>query len=264
MMRTALAIFSAAYLIPPVAAMVSDVPLRITQRHLLVDQVYVDGAGPFRFVIDTGAQSSSIRADVAARIGLRAAYRVENESVGGFRYLPAAVASRISLGQWPAEHVELVIHDLDAMRLVDPRVQGVLGQNFLSRFNYLLDVRGRRLSFEEEPAGERIPFRRVSDRMVVRSGDMSLVLDSGCGDLILFHEREQLRETGTMMKVAAVTAAPDVRMGLLPKLRVGERVLKNVQTAVLPQTSSSSDGLLPLTLFNSVYVNNDGNYVVVR
>ncbi len=242
----------------------AGIPLTIAQRHILVDQIYIDGAGPFRFALDTGAQSSSLRTDVAARIGLKAEYRVETESVGGVRYLAAGVAKKVTLGNHSAIEVEMVIHDLDAARQIDPGIEGVLGQNFLARFNYLLDMRDRLLSFENSRAGDRIPFSLVSDRMVVRAGEMALVLDSGCGDLVLFHDRKDLKETGSVTEEAAVTNVSNVRVARLPKLRVGERIWTNVQTAVVPGGGSGADGLLPFTLFDSVYVNNAGSYVVVR
>jgi hypothetical protein len=245
------------------------IPLRLAGRHLLVDGVYIDGAGPFRFVLDTGAQSSSLRTDMAVSLGLRASFRVEAESVGGKRWLPGAIAGKVTLGNHSAVRVEMVIHDLDAMRLVDPRVQGVLGQNYLARFNYLLDVRGRSLSFRDSPGdaaadGERMPFRRVSDRMVLHAGSLDLVLDSGSGDLVLFHDSGVKREAGPLMRVAAVSDAGEVRIGRMPTLRVGEIVLRNVPAAVVPQAVTGSDGLLPVTLFESVFVNNVEGYVILR
>jgi len=240
------------------------IPLRLAGRHLLVDGVYIDGAGPFRFVLDTGAQSSSLRTDVAERLGLRASFRVEAESVGGKRWLPGGIAGKVTLGNHSAVQVEMVIHDLDAMRLVDSRVQGVLGQNYLARFNYLLDVRGRSLSFRDDGEGERMPFRRISDRMVLHAGGLDLVLDSGSGDLVLFHDCGAGLKAGPLMRVAAVSDAGEVRMGRVPTLRVGERVLRNVPAAVIPQARAGSDGLLPVTLFESVFVNNVEGYVILR
>jgi predicted aspartyl protease len=239
------------------------VSLKIVERHILVEQVYVDGQGPFRFILDTGAQSSAIRTDVARKIGLNAVYQVETLSVGGRRYLPAAIVNQLRLGNQVGGGVEMVIHDLDAMKTVDPHVEGVLGQNFLAKFNYRLNLRGRQLSFDEAGDGVQIPFTRVADRMVLRSGNMSLVLDSGAGDLVLFHDPAGLKGAAEM-DASAVSPAGKVRVGRLPILQVGERTLRNVRAAVIPGAAGGSDGLLPVTLFDSVYVNNAAGYVVVR
>jgi len=111
---------------------------------------------------------------------------------------------------------------------------------------------------------DRIPFRRVSDRMVLHAGNLDLVLDSGSGDLVLFHECGIGGKAGPPMRVAAVSDAGEVRIGRMPTLRVGERVLRNVPAAVVPQAGTDSDGLLPVTLFESVFVNNVEGYVILR
>lgn len=252
-----------------IAPALPAVPLTITQRHILVNDVYLDGAGPFRFVLDTGAQSSSVRTSLAEKIGLKPAYRVENESVGGVRYVPVGLIDSVTLGGRTATHIEMLIHPLEAVREVDPHVEGVLGQNFLARFNYLLDIRGRRLSFPDPLAGtsspgEAIPFTRVADRMVVRAADMHLVLDSGAGLLVLFHDRKDLHDTGLTGRAAAVTGAANIRIAQLSRLQIGERTLKNLPAAVIPQAQPAADGLLPLTLFDAVYVNNAASYVILR
>jgi predicted aspartyl protease len=82
------------------------VPLKIARGHVLVDQVYVNGAGPFRFLVDTGAETSSIRTNVAESLGLRMSYRVELDSTRGKRWVPAGVAKNISLGNHSAVQVD--------------------------------------------------------------------------------------------------------------------------------------------------------------
>jgi hypothetical protein len=66
------------------------------------------------------------------------------------------------------------------------------------------------------------------------------------------------------VQISAVTGIADVRLSLLPNLKVGERTLKNIPAAVLPRAETGTDGLLPLTLFDTVYVNNTSGYVVVQ
>jgi predicted aspartyl protease len=55
---------------------------------IVVNQVYINGAGPFRMVIDTGAQSTSVTPDTAAEVGLRPEFRVEHVTATGSRLVP--------------------------------------------------------------------------------------------------------------------------------------------------------------------------------
>ena len=64
------------------------VPLTARHGRPVVDGVYVNGHGPFRFLLDTGAQSSQLDVRLAREIGLVAAYRVELVSAGGVRKVP--------------------------------------------------------------------------------------------------------------------------------------------------------------------------------
>src|SRR5258708_4151369 len=136
-------------LMPIIAFGGNSVPLRVTRNYPIVDGVYINGAGPYRFLLDTGAQSSAVRSDVAERLKLRGAYRIEVLTQAGTHDRVATIADRVSLGDQSVQRVELAMHDLAGVRYLDRGIQGVLGQNFLSRFNYLLDYKNRRLVFDD-------------------------------------------------------------------------------------------------------------------
>ena len=79
-------------------------------------------------------------------------------------------------------------------------MQGVLGQWFLSRFDYyVLDLRRTASSSEkQERTGTRAPFTFINARAVVATSLGNLVLDSGATRLILFGVQSRGGDTGTI------------------------------------------------------------------
>jgi hypothetical protein len=231
-------------LMPIITSGDNSVPLRIARSYPVVERVHVNGAGPFRFLIDTGAQSSAVRLDVAEKLHLRPAYRLDIATSAGSHEMIGTIADRVSLGDRSVERVELVMHDLAGVRCVDRNIQGVLGQNFLSKFNYLLDYKNRRLVFDdapEPPLGTRIRFERIDECPVIRiegpRKPLRLVLDSGSSD----------------------------RMAWLPELRVGSEVMRNLEVGIAPRDSVRlDDGLLPTSLFKAIYFNNKEDFIILN
>ncbi|HUQ95187.1 MAG TPA: retropepsin-like aspartic protease [Bryobacteraceae bacterium] len=136
------------------------VRLRAAGPYFLVDGIHVNGQGPFRFLLDTGAQSTAVTPQLARKLSLRPTYRVEVVSVNGVVNAIGTKVSDVTLGSAKALGAEVLWYDLSAVQRVDPTMDGVLGQSFLGRFRYSIDVRKRLLKIEEEAprTGMRIPF----------------------------------------------------------------------------------------------------------
>src|SRR5262245_49985606 len=166
-----LAIHCSLALMPIIAPASDAVPLRIRRGYPVVENVSINGFGPYRFLVDTGAQSSAILPEVASDLGVQAAYRLDLASISGSRPAGAAIVDRLSVGSRWSAHMELVIDELCAIRRLSREIQGVLGQNYLSKFNYRLDYKNHRLVFDEEaPAsGARIPFEWIDRCPAIRA-----------------------------------------------------------------------------------------------
>lgn len=232
------------------------VKLRFSGSHVLIDGVYVNGQGPCRFLLDTGAEATSVSPELARRAGLVAAYRVEVVTLHGTRAAAAAKA-RLRLENATAWEAEVVIEDLASVRLLDRAVEGVLGQSFLGMFRHRVDYRAGTLTLDEDPAGfegERIPLERLDGALGLRQGRLRLVLDSGAGVLTLFGEApEGFRRTGDAV-LGTATGRRAVMAGELKRMRIGSVVLHDVPVAVAGVQDRQADGLLPLALLGSVYI----------
>jgi hypothetical protein len=243
--------------------------VRLERRgaYVIVPGVYVMGQGPFRFLLDTGAQTCAVREAVALRIGVTPAWRVEMVTAAGSRLVPAASAGGVRVGAVEVAQIETLIGGMQGVREVSGDIDGVLGQSFLGRLNYLLDLRGGELTLglpETAVSGARLPFVRIHDRPVVNvevDGRMRrLGLDSGAEVLVLFGGGHPALGAATLLTNAGGAAAS---VGTCV-VKVGKRRfwLSSAETTAL-SPDGRVDGLLPASVFRSVYVNNEAQYVVL-
>ncbi|MBK7927905.1 MAG: retropepsin-like domain-containing protein [Bryobacterales bacterium] len=77
---------------------VGEVEMEVKGGYAVVGGVWVNGTGPYRMLVDTGAESVSLRPGLAEGAGLRARYAVEVESVSGVTVVPVAAAERMAVG----------------------------------------------------------------------------------------------------------------------------------------------------------------------
>jgi len=229
--------------------------LSTAAQPLALHDVYLNGAGPYRMLIDTGNASSIVRPEVARRLNLKTAYTVEHATVAGVRRVPVAILDEVRAGDSADHAVEAMICDV-----FQTGVDGVLGESWLVRHDYLLDYRNRRIALDGAAAGfgVRVPLRSPDGRPVVTASidgrTRELVVDSGASAVVLYERptgfTAQLDANGG--SVAAQTC--HVRMSLAGG---ADRLLQ----AVRVDARGLGPGLLPASVFGSVYVSNRGGFV---
>jgi predicted aspartyl protease len=248
---------------------------------MIIVQVAVNGAGPFEFLLDTGTNTTIIEPELAQQLSLRPQDRIELMTVAGAQAVPRAYLNRLALGSAAAENLETLIADLRPIRALHPGIRGLLGQNFLSQFNYLLDYHKRQIEFEvdgelaDRICGARLPFEQMEGLMIVSAQSASLktwrlVMDSASASLILFGKFGQSRDFEISHRGQALIAATasdshkNVEQGRLRTLRIGETIFTALPVTLLPPDGRAEDGLLPMSLFRAVYVNHKERYVILN
>jgi hypothetical protein len=247
--------------------------VRLERRgpYLIVSSVYLNGEGPFRFVLDTGAQSSAIRVGVAERLGIRPEARVEQVTMAGAAWVPTGRARAIAVrtesgGSVAGADMEVLLGGIEAVLKADRRADGVLGHDFLLGRNYLLDYAAGRLVFDPvppRPLGERLPFRIHEGRILleaeVAGKKRGLVLDSGAPALILFDvpilARGRASFTTNVGTVGAAMAEEIVTIGRLAVVRLPAMSIR------CGERCRPSDGVLPAAAFRRIYVNATWGYI---
>ena len=119
----------------------TGVPLKtsLAGHTLVLNEVFLNGSGPYRMLIDTGNATSMVRPEIAHRLGLKTAYTVEQASLAQIRRVPVAILDEVRAGSVSDRSVEAIIGDV-----FQQGVDGVLGESWLVRHDYLLDYRNRR------------------------------------------------------------------------------------------------------------------------
>jgi hypothetical protein len=247
----------------PAGAAERDVAYREVWGYAVVVPVQIDGQGPFPFLLDTGTTSTVIRFDLAARLGLRPATPVAVTTATGTRTAALARVGTLGFGPAVLEDVEVVVHDMPAVRQGDPHLVGILGQNVLSQLSFTLDHRRRRVVFG--PARLPLTWRaeRVGDRPVLDADltcegrSVRLALDSGIGGLLLYDGRGLLSGAAAHWVTAETNAGTQtLRAGQLDAVCLGALRLGRVPVALREDGAHGprgEDGLLPTSLFARVH-----------
>jgi predicted aspartyl protease len=262
------------------AGSVNIVRFTLEEGGAVLVPVTVDGAGPFRFLLDTGSSRSAIAAELAEALGAPVVARSEVVTSTGRAFSPVVRLSRPALGNTSVDSLLALKLPADALGGGHVRVSGVLGQDFLGPHNYTLDYRRRTLTWGDGPVPDRVSDTRVP--LVWREGRVlaelaqddarivRLVPDSGANALILFTRSGSsplpIDRVAGRIELMAGTGRRDVLPVVVRTLKVGSITLRN-QSAVAVERDEpdapDGDGLLPLHEYRSVSFNSDG-YIVFR
>src|SRR5260370_14722997 len=135
----ATAILPALHAEPHCPGNVAILRFRLVQRSQVIVPVTINHTGPYDFLVDTGAQVTSVDPALAAQLHLR----IEGTTgfVGvGFRTRPSfAHLDILETGSHAIENPLVVVQNLEHLQAADPRIRGILGGNFLGHFDVLID-----------------------------------------------------------------------------------------------------------------------------
>jgi len=251
--------------------------LSIDERGGIVVPVMLGGAGPFSFMLDTGATRTLVGDDLAGLLNAPLVARAEMVTSAGSEMRGVVRLERVEVAGARAESLLASVLPAERLRALASGIRGLLGQDFLSAFNYTLDYRRRRLIWDEpgdarcgEPSALRlIP---VEGRYVVevsRSGltrALRLVPDTGAETFVFFHAPGEAVPAIAIgrARLTGLTGDGGVRIASTPRLVVGGVTLRDQPVVIVDRTDASADGLLPLHGFASVSFNMKDGCMVVR
>jgi hypothetical protein len=272
---------------------VASLPLRLVQSSLIVVRTEINHSGPYDFVVDTGSQITAVDPKLASELNLKIEGTVGLVGVASFSQASIAALDTIKAGSYVVDKPFVVVEDLGQVQAADPRIRGVLGENFLAHFDLLIDYPHKVLCLdqtkvmEQNVRGEHVPLVRpnhpesevpFTERLViaVRLSDTGirqilLQLDSGSDGPVLF---ASIRATAPWLVKRATLRGGNASQAqrpfaLLPPqdIKVGTRTLSQIQF-VTPVSASPSlpnleeDGLLPTVLFQRVFICFADHYII--
>jgi hypothetical protein len=249
-------------------------PITIVEGYPVV-ATFINGQGPYRMLIDTGAARCSLRPAVATKIGLVATRQLLLTTLTGEQSVPAASVI-IHVGFSEDLPSEILIHDLPGVDKVQSHVDGLLGQSFLAQRPYLLDYRAKKLWFGEEAIARserfsaRVPVDLSYGRAVVpvaidgEPKPFCLVLDSGVSQLVLScGDRCPRLAEERIITAITNTGQVSVREGRIRSAVIGSSRWAGIPTVLIRRSSDAGegDGLLPAIWFSAIFVNIGGKLI---
>lgn len=251
----------------------------------LIVPVRLGGAGPFFFLLDTGSSGSAVAASLARRLSLPTTGQVEVVTPAGEALRDLVASGPVTLGDRQVDGVRLTVLADGALQRPGTRVDGILGQDVLSTFDYTLDYENQVVwvnaprPADDERGGHDVRLALIEDhgRYVVdlpqgRNGEtLRFVPDSGTTGLVIFDRPGRrlppvLPMQGRLATRSAVGAG-DARPMLLLRLRVGDLTITKHPIALIERPATDVpqvDGLLPLHLFKQVTFRSREKYLVLR
>ncbi len=270
------------------ASRIATAKIKLDELAMIIVPVSINGSGPYDFLLDTGASKTIIDQKLADELALP---RVTEKNVSGM--LGSAKMSVVHIDSLSVAGATVgggEIFSSDHAATVTGKVRGVLGEDFLQNFDLLIDYRHQNIHLESPlgsmaaaALGEHLPLqlngelhgRPTGNRLVVSGlipelGDkpMSLLLDSGANNLILFlgslgagSAQQQSLQAGSFNKwISSSAATRSVRV-----LSLGRNSVENLTVIALDRRAEvDTDGLVPTSLFHSVFISHQGKFAILN
>ncbi len=120
-------------------ANIKAIPLQRVSHHQIVVSVSLNRWGPYDFLLDTGTQMTVIDLSLAVDLHLTS---MGNARVAGMSFQgPALFArlDRLKLGDHVATRQSVLLYDMKNVQGSGFAIRGLLGEDFLSRYDVLID-----------------------------------------------------------------------------------------------------------------------------
>ena len=259
----------------------SAVRFRLRDNYKVIVPVSVSGLEPMGFILDTGTKTTMIDECVCGKLELKPVARMPLTTFTGTRIVTISRIDSLSMGKASVQGLEVTCVDLRGTFSVGSDIRGVLGQDFLARFNYLLDYRRQRIWIEEggDLQGDHLPLELREYRDHVHCGPASspqqeihFMLDSGAPFAVVFEDSRvcatlQVQRDDGRADFSSAYGSRSVEPARISILRVGTESLGNLPVRLTRARENErrwENGLLPTRLFQAIYFNHEAGYVILN
>ena len=164
-----------------------DVAFQTEKYDRMTVPVIVSGTGPYRFLVDTGADRTAISRDIATNLRLEVGLRASLHSVAGVSKVATATVPSLQLTRKPVRIV-----DAPLLERVNMGADGILGVDSLRSQRVMFDFEAQTMSivpaavpdFRDEQGTIVVTASRRNGRLVVTEArannrPLTVVLDTG-------------------------------------------------------------------------------------
>jgi predicted aspartyl protease len=131
----------------PKKSATKPVPFKLAKpdQALILLETVVNGKGPYRFVLDTGASLTMISPQLAENLDVKREEAQKATGAGGNVDIHFGIVQSLAVGETRLEAMRVGIMDLTGIsKVIETDIDGIVGYNFLSKFRVLIDYRRRR------------------------------------------------------------------------------------------------------------------------
>jgi hypothetical protein len=272
---------------------VSSVPSLFVNHHQIVLAVSINHTGPYKFLLDSGAQITMIDPSLAAALHLNAQGTTVLAGVGSRQLASFVQLDLIETGSHAVANQMVLVYDLQNLHF-DLHLQGILGEDFLEHFDLLIDNSHRLLCLDDSAAmrtevkGPHIPLLATAEPegritipsllvITVRLSDalrpVRLLLDSGTNAPLLYNTSQYMKlqfSHDVNLHGTGVDGAQQILSALPPQdVKIGSLELPSVPFLSLGGIKKDArekgfDGVLPMELFRCVFIDHADHSAVLN
>ena len=218
---------------------------------LILLPIRVNGHGPFEFILDTGAGTSLLSAELAKKLNIKIISTKEGQSAGGKISVSLAKVDSLALGEAKLDDVDVGIVDLSHIaKAIGTKIDGDVGYNFLKHFRIAIDYHDCEIRFDEPRRIERlgrsakaeVPMRLASlakPLLLVQvhangDGPFQFAIDTGTSTTAIAPElaQELGLEGSTVGPLTTGGAQVNVTAGTLESFQVGRARIDDLVVVV--------------------------------
>jgi hypothetical protein len=272
---------------------VASVPLHLTNSYQMIVAVSINHFGPYNFLLDTGTQTTMVDPSLAAELHLNAQ---GSALLSGFGFHAAASVAQLDLlevGSHAVVNQKVIVFEFQNPHSIDLHFRGVLGEDFLSQFDMLIDNDHKLLCLDDSSAmaadvkGPHIallePTRSatgmptlmsliIAARLSDGERPISLKLDSGTDVSFLFNTDRymplRLLRSTTLLGGGLDGAQHPYATMPLQDLQIGPIEIPRVSFFTFADSKKDScitgDGMLATGLFRRVFISHAHHFAVLE
>jgi hypothetical protein len=256
--------------------------------------VMINGRGPFEFMLDTGAQITIVDSTLASELDVHPEGTIGIVSVAHHAQADVVNLESLETGRHEVWNLRVAVQSLDQIRVLNPQVHGILGEDFLARFDLLIDnahkvvcldetrqmqqaILGERSAvLQEGVANRNLPFSQPVLVSIHLHGDRRqgtvMKLDSGSSAPVLFSSQGEILPWLQKMHASRGSVSgrhEEISLAAMPaqSVRITDHLERQIAflTPISNETlyaKTGEGGLLPTALFKEIFISVRDGFVV--
>ncbi len=124
---------------------------RIVNDYMIVVPVTINGSGPYDLLLDTGSNTTMLDQKLADELALRRGDEAPVARIWGSMTSSAVYADSLSIAGATVAGKDLNLFSVAKISGLPPKVRGLLGEDFLQKFDILIDYRDQVIRLEPSP-----------------------------------------------------------------------------------------------------------------